>query len=104
MVHALKTDSSYFEHSAAGLKGFEVRKNDRPYKAGDYIVLNEWINDNYTGRFILHRIIYILEDPQYCKEGYIILGLAPCAIRENNDPFSRGIQIPVYDREFERRL
>ena len=104
MLHALKTLPQYFEVSAAGIKNFEVRRNDRPYAPGDYVALNEWNKEGYTGRFTLHKIIYILEDPQYCKEGYVILGLEPCAIRmkEDNpdvtifDPRERGI--PVYER------
>lgn len=102
MLHALKTDPSYFEDVAAGNKGFEVRKNDRPYKNGDFIALNEWKDKEYTGRFMLMKIVYILDNPQYCKEGYVILGLKPSEMRvlEYYDSFkcdSRGIA--VYDRE-----
>lgn len=41
MIHALKTTRGYFEDSAAGIKSFEVRKNDRLYSLGDYVALNE---------------------------------------------------------------
>lgn len=101
MIHALKTAPAYFEASAAGIKGFEVRKNDRPYNAGDYVALNEWSNEGYTGRCTLHKIVYILYDREYCKEGYVILGLEPCAIRtrgERCDPIRCESGVPVYER------
>lgn len=101
MIHALKTAPVHFEASAAGVKGFEVRKNDRPYNAGDYVALNEWSNEGYTGRCTLHKIVYILSDPEYCKEGYVVLGLEPCAIRtrgEIQEPIPSNRGVPVYER------
>ena len=56
MIHALKTKPAYFEASAAGIKGFEVRKNDRPYSPGDYVALNEWNGECYTGKCTLHKM------------------------------------------------
>lgn len=104
MIHALKIDPGYFEATQAGIKGFEVRKNDRPYNTGDFVALNEWNGEEYTGKCTLHKIVYILNDPQYCKEGYVTLGLEPCAIRVRGDLRThdyviddRGI--PVYGRE-----
>ncbi len=102
MVHALKTDPEFFEDMAADKKGFEVRKNDRPYKVGDFIALNEWKDKKYTGRFILMKIVYILDNQQYCKEGYVIIGLKPCEMRSfgEMDPFiSHNRKIPVYGEE-----
>lgn len=49
------------------------------------------------------KIVYILDDPEYCKEGYVVLGLEPCAIktrgevRENNFVINER-QVPVYER------
>ena len=104
MVHALKTDPEFFEDVAAGKKPFEVRKNDRPYLVSDFVALNEWKDKEYTGRFILLKIVYILDNPQYCKEGYVILGLKPCEMRALEDyamdQFRGGTRgIPVYERE-----
>lgn len=58
MIHALKTEPVHFEASAAGIKGFEVRKNDRPYSPGDYVALNEWNGEGYTGKCTLHKIVF----------------------------------------------
>lgn len=57
MLHALNTLPQFFEASAAGIKNFEVRKNDRPYQPGDYVALNEWNGEQHTGRFALHKIL-----------------------------------------------
>ena len=42
-VHKLKLDSSYYDDSAAGIKTFEIRKNDRNYQVGDVLELREWV-------------------------------------------------------------
>lgn len=101
MIHALKTAPQYFEESAAGRKNFEVRRNDRPYSIGDYVALNEWSIEGYTGRCILHRIIYILSDEVFCKEGLVILGLEPCSISTRSElmtPICLKSGPPVYCR------
>ena len=101
MIHALKTLPEFFKASAAGVKSFEIRKNDRPYQIGDYVALNEWNGEQYTGKCVLHRIVYILSDPEYCKEGYVVLGLEPCAIRtqgEMQEPIPSNRGVPVYER------
>jgi len=101
VIHALKTAHQYFEESAAGVKSFEVRRNDRPYSIGDYVALNEWSIEGYTGRCTLHKIIYILSDEVFCKEGFVILGLEPCSIRARSE-FRESVHFeigpPVYDR------
>lgn len=102
MIHALKTAPQYFEDSAAGVKSFEVRRNDRPYNIGDYVALNEWSIEGYTGRCTLHKIVYILENEDFCKEGYVILGLEPCAIRtrgERMELISSERGAPIYGRK-----
>lgn len=74
MEHELKTLPEYFIEVLNGAKPFEVRKNDRNYKVGDILVLNEWDGKNYTMRILKKKISYILDNPQYCKKGYAILG------------------------------
>lgn len=104
MLHALKASPGFFKASAAGLKRFVVHKSDRPYQPGDHVALNEWTGEQYTGRFTLHRIVYIFSDPEHCKEGFIIMRLEPCAIKtqgeyENETLFPvYGKGVPVYER------
>lgn len=102
MIHALKTATKYFEESAAGIKSFEIRRNDRPYSLGDYVALNEWTIEGYTGRCALYKIIYILNNKEFCKEGYITLGLKPCEIRSQGElmaPIRHESGAPIYERQ-----
>lgn len=78
MTHNLKILKPYFEAVAAGDKTFELRKDDRPYKTGDTIILNEIGAGNVpTGRKIKKKIGCILRDcPEYgLFRGYCILSL-----------------------------
>ena len=86
MIHAVKIEPKHFEDVISGKKPFEVRKNDRDYRECDYIALNEHepetaaSNGGYTGRSALFRVSHILDNPAYCKEGYIIMGLRGCLV------------------------
>ena len=88
MIHAVKELPEYYEAVKDGSKRFEVRKDDRPYEVGDYLALNEYDVSGYTGRSMLFKITYVLRSHLYCKEGYAILGIAPCGIVcEGDEPF-----------------
>ncbi|GHU42254.1 hypothetical protein FACS1894111_05890 [Clostridia bacterium] len=90
MIHALKIKPKFFEAAVSGKKTFEVRRNDRNFREGSFIALNEYDNEimdgitneseRYTGRSALFRISYILDNTEYCKEGYVVLGIKPCFI------------------------
>ena len=85
MIHQLECEAQHFEDIINNLKGFEVRKNDRDYKVNDFIGLNELTPDNksYTERWTLVKISYIFSNTDFLKDGYVILGLTPCFIQEN---------------------
>lgn len=76
-VHHLKIWSQYFSDVKNGIKPFEVRKKDRDFKVGDTLILDEFDNEmqHYTGAWTPKLITYILDDPQFCKDGYVVLGL-----------------------------
>lgn len=81
MIHQLKIKSNYFEDVVSGRKTFEVRKNDREFHLGDYLALNELAaNGIETGRSALFHVIYILDDKNFVKEGYVVLGIEPCNV------------------------
>ena len=81
MIHALKIKKRFFEPVNLGYKQFEVRLNDRDYKVGDFLALNEVDEDeDYTGRSVLVFVDYILNDPNYCKDGYIVMSIKKCRI------------------------
>lgn len=82
-VHELKTVNPFFENVWSGLKDFEVRKNDRDFKVGDRVKLVEFGEaKNYTPRYILKDIKYILQGGQYgIADGYVVLGLKDVVFR-----------------------
>ena len=61
MTHELKILPKWFNDVAAGVKNFEVRRNDRPFAVGDKLLLKEWERGKYTGREIMKEIIYIYQ-------------------------------------------
>jgi predicted nucleic acid-binding Zn-ribbon protein len=84
--HVLKCWPEYFDAIEAGVKPFDVRRDDRGFQRGDTLLLQRYkIGDGYTptsgGRFarkeLRKRITYILTGGQFGIEpGYVVLGLA----------------------------
>lgn len=76
-THELKILPEYFKAQEDGIKNFEIRKNDRDYKVGDWIYLKEYDPQTkmYTGRYIFAEITYITDYMQ--KSGYVVLGTKP---------------------------
>lgn len=60
MNHELKTWPEFFQPVVDGIKQFELRRNDRDFKVGDTLLLKEWDHEQYTGRSVSARIIYIM--------------------------------------------
>ena len=77
MTHKLKILPKWYDDVLNERKKFEVRKNDRDFKVGDILLLQEWERGKYTGREILKEIEYIYHgDGAYgLSEEYCILGL-----------------------------
>lgn len=78
MLHKLKITPQYFRDVCYNNKRFELRRDDRDYKVGDTLILEEYENGKYTGSSFSpdKPIQYILRD---CEEyglqkGYCILG------------------------------
>lgn len=78
-VHELKTWPPYFGAVKRGEKTFEVRKNDRDYRVGDWLKLCEWLPalECYTGEEHEAQITYLLDGGEFGVEsGFCILGLS----------------------------
>ncbi len=75
-VHEVKTWPKFFQLVKYGFKGFELRKNDRDYKQGDYLCQREWDpkTEVYTGDRVTHRIGFVLEGFGL-KDGYVAMQL-----------------------------
>lgn len=77
-THELKVWSEYFTELLTGKKNFELRKNDRDFKAGDTLHLKDYSPelDEYSGWEIECTVTYILHGGQFgLEEGYVIMGL-----------------------------
>lgn len=86
-IHDLKTWPRFFDAVASRRKNFEVRRDDRDFQPGDWLLLAEYDPANqrdepvgYTGRKLIRRITYVLRgrdatdfgvQPRFC-----VLGLA----------------------------
>ena len=79
MCHELKIDPVYFRDLESGSKTFEIRKDDRPFRVNDVLLLqsfNREVNE-YTGSMVLASVTGIFgrkeNEKEFVKEGYVIL-------------------------------
>ena len=78
MTHRLKILPEFYQAVIDGRKPFEIRKNDRNFKSNDDVILNEYKDGEYTGRFCvviikdIFDISFIL--PEYITFTFKLLG------------------------------
>ena len=102
MIHELKILPDFFNEVISGRKTFEVRTADRDFRVGDMLALNEYDAEAkcYTRNSCLVYIDYILNNTEYCKEGYVVMAIKPCAVRRVDSPadpvkmFGRDYRVP----------
>ena len=84
MLHILKTDPIPFQAVWNDEKHFEWRKNDRNYKVGDQLRLQEFNCETliWSGREILATISYVLQDCYNIPSEYCILSLTNISKKE----------------------
>ncbi|MGJ6852999.1 ASCH/PUA domain-containing protein [Listeria monocytogenes] len=82
-THELKILSEYFWDIIEGRKTFEIRKNDRDFQVGDYLILKEFKDGKHTRQFRAVEVTYITDYAQ--KEGYVVMGI------KLDDDYGRGI-------------
>lgn len=75
MKHRLKIHPQYFKEVCTGKKSFEIRENDRDFKVGDIMFLQEYLPDKkeYTGRVVERRITYITNYAQ--QDNYVVMAI-----------------------------
>lgn len=86
MEHKLKILSEYYEDILQGKKTFEVRKDDRHFRQGDTLILQETVTPygcGYTGREMKVEVTYILRDCEYVRDGYCIVGIKNMATNKS---------------------
>jgi hypothetical protein len=85
-THSLKTDNAVFVLSYAGYKKYEIRFNDRDFKIGDILILDETKYSGeemsaygkpleYTGRQLMRRVDHVLEG-YGLEPGWVILSVS----------------------------
>ena len=74
-THELKCQTKFYQLTEKGIKNFEIRKNDRNFKVGDYVSLIEVVGEVETGRKLLNlEIRYIFNGGAYGLDSdYVIL-------------------------------
>ena len=71
--HNLKIEPKWFELHLLGLKSYEIRKNDRDFRQGDFLVLEEYENRKYTGRKLILKIKYVATGLPYLLNDVVVL-------------------------------
>lgn len=80
-IHFLKTWTEFYnsivDEDITKRKCFEVRKNDRNYRVGDYLLLQDYDNntEKYIGRETWRKITYILRDNRFLPEDMVVMSL-----------------------------
>jgi len=85
-IHELKTDPDAFQASWDGIKGFEIRLNDRDFRPGDILLLNETKHSGeemrnekpliYSGREIYLEVDFVMHGPLYgLADGWVIMSV-----------------------------
>lgn len=76
--HSIKCIPPFFQDVKFGNKGFEIRFDDRDYRVGDVLNLQEYIPDQgYTGCEFEVEVTYILREFVGLKEGYVAMAIEP---------------------------
>lgn len=86
MKHEVKTDPEVFEDVLAGLKTFEIRRDDRSYAVGDILLLKktryraEQMREGkpleYTGAVTEVGVSHILRGPIFgLADGWVIMSI-----------------------------
>jgi hypothetical protein len=76
-THHLKTWPQYFSKVLIDEKTFEVRLDDRDFKTGDTLVLQEWCpgTEQFTGRECQRIVTYITNYGQL--KGHVVMAIKP---------------------------
>jgi hypothetical protein len=75
-THELKLVNPYFQDVWNKSKTFEVRRNDRKFEVGDFVILKEFDKEKNTflKRVVKVEITYILSDFEALDKEFVIFG------------------------------
>jgi hypothetical protein len=93
-IHHVKSWTPFFEAFMAGQKTHDLRDDDRGYRVGDFLVLQEFhpFGDGYSGRELTMEVTYITGRETPCAfssaalaRGFVILSLQRSALPHDAD-------------------
>ena len=86
-THKLKITQPFFDDVKNGIKKFELRRNDRNFKVGDEVYLQEYdmVHHLFSGEEVYVKIIYVLENRIGLEDDFCIFGFE------------------IYNNQFEKR-
>lgn len=76
-IHNLKCWPEYFEAVWFERKTFEIRINDRDFKVGDMLKLEEYNREGgfCTGNCVYAEVVYLLESAPGLQSEYVLIGI-----------------------------
>lgn len=79
MIHELKIRPNFFRDIISGVKTFEIRRNDRDYKVGDILILQEYevLKRCYSGRETKRLVTHVTSYAQ--AEGFVVMSIKDIA-------------------------
>jgi len=93
LEHELKIWPEHYSLIDSNIKQFEIRRNDRDYRAGDTVHMREWNPDKYlyTGKSLRRKITCVVVGASGLRPGYCVIGLTtvtddPQGKEERKDP------------------
>ena len=99
MTHQIKTWPGEFEAVRTGRKCHEVRRNDRGYCVGDFLILKEWnpATEQYTGRAVLRRVTYLTPSCAWgLPKGICVMSLGgDTTVRKGDAPAARTSNVQL---------
>lgn len=85
VIHELKIDNNYLRSIQNYSKRFEIRKDDRSFRADDYLMLREFNrkSQEYGNSWSLVKILYIFgrfeDEKKFVRPGYVVLSIEEVA-------------------------
>lgn len=75
----MKSWPEYFQPLVEGIKGFELRRDDRGFQVGDRLIVREYVidNDTYTGRDVALDVTYIAQGLPWLCPGHVCMSVRP---------------------------
>ncbi len=78
-IHCLKTWPDLFKDIVSGIKTFDIRRNDRGFKVGDVLVMQEYSPETmeYTKEMASFKVTYIIQGVWGLPEDVCVMSINP---------------------------